>query len=160
MSYPNWDLLARSQWYDREPKSRANSYLETVAFHGLKRRITYTCPSRKKAMVELLACAITRIAAAAAPDNARVSWVFEGVEVPEDHFIVDEYLFGNAEGDHISKALALNLMMFPDDSLVGYSANYSDGDCIIFLAYKLTEFDANPPEIDVQLVNAVKDPSM
>ncbi len=139
---PN-QVISRPAWYDRNPASKCNHYsVGTWSPHVMTVCITYTCPSGKKAMAEILSCRVTRVTAATAADEAISMWTLTP-NGGSEKYPMQARLITNGVGDTKEYSIGATLMLFSGDVLTGKTADYStDGTCHYFLAYKITEFDA------------------
>jgi hypothetical protein len=136
-------IIGRPAWYDRNPASK-RGYLSVLdaAPHSLTTRISYTCPSGKKAMVELLYAAVIRKTAPTTVGRAVTAWYLTPSGGTEG-LIMEAVLFSSTVGDSIYLSPSGNLMLFPGDTLTSKTFDGSTGGtCDYQMGYKITEFDA------------------
>jgi len=136
--------VARPAWYDRNPESKILSYFDTVGPHSETERWSYTCPSGKKAMVEVLFTRAVRLEAATTPQNVFADIAFKpsgGVEKYILAAIIPSAQ--NNVGDRDMATIAASLMLMPGDKIRAITADAGTGGTVQYLiTVKLTEFDA------------------
>jgi len=135
--------MARPTWYDRNPISRAYAYTATnVSPHAEAQRITYTCPSGKKAVAELLQASVFRRTAATTPvyGSAYIELQPSGGTLV---VILLARVVTNDVKDKDDAFLSGSIVLASGDSLQGFTADASTGGaCDYKLCMKITEFDA------------------
>lgn len=136
-------LVARPAWYDRNPATKSEHYLgASVAPHAATKRLEYTCPTGKKAVVELLQCKVIRAAAATASQMPMAYWVH--YKSPTAYaYVLFAGIRGNNVDDRDKAEVGQSIVLLAGEKLQGYTQDQSTGgSCDYFLAYKVTEFDA------------------
>jgi hypothetical protein len=136
-------IIARPAWYDRNPTVKVDHYnVSSASPHSQTLRLTYTCPSGKKAMVELLSGRVTRVSAATTPDVVLAEWALTPSGGTEKS-ILQARLITNNVGDTREHSIGSTLILNAGDALKGYTQDSSvGGACHYYLSYKITEFDA------------------
>ena len=134
--------IADLPWYDRNPKSKPGRYDITLPPHASTGRLEYTCPTDKRALVELLQATVLRRTAADSVLTVLGYWIFTP-KGKVNTMILKAELITNTVGDRVSSELGKNIMLHPGDNLTGVTSDTSTGgECGYFLSYKLTEFNA------------------
>jgi hypothetical protein len=137
-------IISRPAWYDRNAVSKAAYYINTLAPHSETVRLSYTCPTGRKAIVEFLVAKIFRTGAANTPAAAKAAWKITPAGGSAVQFLkADLWLTQNATGDKDYYQLSLNLVLCSGDKIEGVTSDDSTGGTIGYvLGYKLSEFDA------------------
>jgi len=143
MAFPyELESQSRPAWYDRNPKTVSEGYKGTLTPHGVTKRLTYTCPTDRKAMVEVLQCQTTRVTAAAPAGLSDSIWWIVPAGGSGD-WILRSQIYTNNVGDNSDQAVGASLMLQKDDTIYGESSDVSTGgSCVHCFSYKITEFDA------------------
>ena len=140
VGFPGGPRLA---WYDRNPASKANHYGQTLAPHTPVTRLSYTVPSGKKAMVEVLQTGVKRITVATTPESPTCYWTLTPNGGAKKWILGARIDMLNIVGDSDDRGIGTTLPLFAGDALDGDTGDTStEGTVFFFLAYKLTEFDA------------------
>jgi len=144
MAYPfEMPSFARPAWYDRNPQSKADLYLATVEGHALTKRLEYTVPSDKKALVEVLCIEGIRTVAGAGVDwiGARIALRPAGGATT---VFLAEHIHGNTVGDKLKTSLGATMPLQEDDKISVYTLDNTGAASRVqwTCGYKLTEFDA------------------
>ena len=152
----DWLRVLGLHWYDRNPKSKADEFDESVGGHSGTDRLSYVCPVAKIAMVEVLSVNAARTTAASTVGWVNVRWFF----IPKGKSrkrIFTMNFHNNTPGDlgaKIERTVGSTLMMFEGDELILRTGDASDGGAVSYeCGYKITEFDAFPierPKPDIQ----------
>jgi len=135
--------VARAAWYDRNPTNYAYAYFGIVAPHGATQRISYTVPSGKKAIVELLETYIKRVTAATAPDTAQAYW--QGTLTGATNLLQNVELLSieNTPAQGMSKNMGATITVNAGEFLTLYTVDASTGGTIRYgSSIKLSVFDA------------------
>ena len=133
----------RLEWYDRNPQMQAEAYNGTgIPPHGLTERWSYTVPTGKKCLLEMLQALIKRALAATTEDLAYII-----VNYTKSGGVAKSLIFNplrtNLVGDGDSVAIGATLTLLAGDVLAAKTGDASDGGWIDYnVAYKSTEFDA------------------
>jgi len=132
------------QWYDRKPVSNADQYIAAaVAPHAPIVRVGYTCPSDKRALVEVLQAKVTRDVVAAPAGLAQAWWTITPNGETVRRNIAHAGIVTNIVGDQDKAMIGTTLVLYPGDLMEGMTADGSTGgSCTYVLGYKLSEFDA------------------
>jgi len=135
--------VARPDWYDRNPVSRVDYYWGSgVAPHGVTTRLSYTVPSGKKAMVEVLVLKVRRNTAATTLGIARASLILTPSGGAPDNFM-DACIVNNTVDVKDGWSIGASLALITGDLLEFTTYDGSTGGtCDYWLSYKITEFDA------------------
>jgi hypothetical protein len=134
----------RLAWYDRSPTSKVDDFGGIYAPHAETSRISYTCPSNKKAMIEALDSIVRRQTVAGTPSYLGALWRFtpnggSGKVIIAARLSPAE----NAVTDKDAVRLGSTITMYAGDVLDGRTYDISTTGTILYqLAYKITEFDA------------------
>jgi hypothetical protein len=136
-------IIGRPAWYDRNPVHVTKSYVgSAVAPHSATSRWSYTVPSGKKAMVELLRGSAIRDAAANTVDEV---WIYIQL-IPGGQsaaYIIFTRLLTNNVGDKVEFSIGQSMILLPGDQIFAYTADSSTGGAVHYeLTAKITEFDA------------------
>jgi hypothetical protein len=136
-------IIGRPAWYDRNPVTTFKSYYEgNVAPHGLTERWTYTVPSGKKALVELIAIWMNRTAAPTTLGRAEARLLFfpsGGSETP----LVYSVLYDSNVGAEKNVNIGQSSIMLQGDKIRATTYDGSIGGNVSYLVLaKITEFDA------------------
>jgi len=136
-------IISRPAWYDRNPIQRSNFYVAgTVAPHTSTQRWSYTCPSGKKAMVEVLMANVMRDSAATTVGVAE-SGVFLSPGGSGSVIIVSAEILENTVGARNYFSLGVSLTLLATDVISGSTFDASTGGtCRYQLSYKIIEYDA------------------
>jgi len=139
-------------WFDRNPSVKADDYIDTgVAPHAGEKRLSYTCPKGRLAMVEILQVKVIRETAATAAKSAGATWYYKP-SGGSNTYLLYVNLWTNNIGDKDKEALAATMIILEGDSIEGWTWDLAaDGTMNYDLSYKLTEFDILPP-IDRELL--------
>ena len=135
-------LVARPAWYDRNPASKVFYSSFSASPHSLTERFSYTCPSGKKALVEVLSARVERVTAATEADTAVAVFKFTPSGAT-GYYILRSSIRTNNAGDKEDKAIGTTLVMCPGDKIQAFTFDLSTGGtCSYLLTMKITEFDA------------------
>lgn len=129
-------------WYDRNPVSKADEWDATDGDHAATIRVTYTCPTGKIAMIELLSANATRSAAAGAVGHVEV-WVnlTPNGGSPSSIWNAGRF-YDNDVGAGINSSLGTTVTMFPGDKIDMKTRDTGNGGSVEYqISYKITEFD-------------------
>jgi hypothetical protein len=135
--------VARPDYYDRNPVQKIYSF-ETVEEppHAATDRISYTCPSGKKAMVELLHMELTRWTAATTLNWAEVFCLLKpsGGDLEE---LCHIYFYSNTPNDSKTWDSGTPILLLPGDQIVLGTCDESTGGSFHYnLSAKIVEFEA------------------
>jgi len=136
--------VARPDWYDRNPIPTNLYWDAETGPHAATERWTYTVPSGKKALVEVLQCVVKRTVAATTPltPYTRISYTPSG---GTERSLLTAILLSaeNAVKDKMESGIGATLTMFVGDRIRAMSADAgTGGTCFYLAAGKVTEFDA------------------
>jgi hypothetical protein len=136
-------IIGRPAWYDRNPVQKVNNYNATlVTPHSITERWSYTVPSGKKAMVEILEAEVLRAQAASTVGLAEALIALTPSGGSEKSVLCAR-IFDNTVAARSTQAIGSALLLLADDKLTGKTVDTSTGgSCDYYLAYKITEFDA------------------
>lgn len=142
IAYPyEIEQTSRPEWYDRNPKSIANEYENTLVPHAGTERLSYICPPDRKAMVEGLFMGNLRISAAAPEGWAGISWIITPKGGSDITLFSINWLDNNV-GYRLEQPLGTTITLFPDDEITAWTTDLSTNGTIYHrISYKITEFD-------------------
>ena len=168
-----WQPSLLMHWYDRNPSSKAEGWVNVgVAPHGVTKRVSFTCPDEKIAMVELLEVHVHRATVATTPIKASATFKLTPKQGTMKTILTARITVLNTVGDKDGHSIGSTLMLFAGDILEGYTEDLSTGGtCDYLVLLKVTEFDFEPPKSyvyaedltpkeDIQQPEAVTDPKM
>jgi len=136
--------VARPEWYDRNPTSKADGHATTAAPHTITERVAYTVPSGKKAIVEMVYLRIKRVTAATTAGTATsLLRVTPSGGSAMSIMIAELTSSQNSVGDKETLQVSPLMTLFTGDKVSGDSLDTSTGGTVEYQArWKLTEFDA------------------
>jgi hypothetical protein len=136
-------IIGRPAWYDRNPVQKVyNQRLINASPHSETTQITYTCPSGKKAMVEVMSLTVRRNTAPTTAGQALAyfSLTPSGGSATR---IMETYINSATVNDRADSSIGTSIILLSGDKIEGKTYDLSTGGtCDYFLALKLTEFDA------------------
>lgn len=133
--------LARPSWYDRTPTGRGQLYNATIAPAGTTVRWTYTVPTAKKALVDVVTMQATRQTAAAPIGEAAALIEVTSLDASVARLI--QSLFNNTVGAAANGNFAAAIPMQAGETLIGKTYDFSTGGTVNYnVAAHLVEFDA------------------
>jgi len=135
--------VARPEWYDRNPAPAVAYYVAVnVSPHSVTKRVDYTCPAGKKAMVELLQAEVFRRTTATTAVMAHADFKLTPSGGPMATILTARVVTNDIK-DKDSLTMGASFMMFAGDVLEGYTEDTSTGGaCDYKLCMKVTQFDA------------------
>lgn len=167
----DWQPSLLLHWYDRNPKSVADDFTLIAGPHATTERISYTCPAKKKAIVEFLQIEVVRVTAATVLGKTYVYLSIKPISsIPKR--LLHIFFEDNNVAKRVRTAIGTTLTLFAGDMIFSSTSDLSTGGSIFyFIAYKITEFSDEPPndfvyvpdptpEPDLQQPLATKDPPM
>lgn len=134
-----------SEWFDRNPKSISDEYDDDVNPHAETERLTYTVPSDRIALIEVLSINITQTVAATAGGFANARWYVTPNGESETRFftVTLANLTAVITGRTVSKTIGSTIPLFDGDKFVLKTSMFGTaGTMAVECGYKLTEFDA------------------
>jgi hypothetical protein len=135
-------IIARPAWHDRNPTSKTYYFCADASPHSITERFSYTVPSGKKAMVEVLSCRVERRTAATSPSSVLAAFHFTP-SGGTGNYILRAIIYTNNVGDKEHQALGTTLILCTGDTIKAYTYDGSTGGtCEHLLTMKITEFDA------------------
>jgi hypothetical protein len=136
-------IIGRPVWYDRNPTNYVTSYTaEGVAPHAETLRLTYTCPTGKKTIINMMEILVQRYSAATTAGIAKAKITYKpsgGIEAK----LVEAPIVTNAVGDKIDLCFGQTIMLNPGDVLNVYTSDSSTGGTVNYIVCMcITTFDA------------------
>jgi len=133
----------RLNWYDRNPACKVGVWSGSgVAPHAATQRLSYTVPSGKKAIIEVLECSVIRKTAATTAGVMQGYAVLTPYGGPPTTFLV-AWIETNTVDARSDRFLGGAVTLFAGDVLALKTLDLSTGGTgSYFQAYKGTEFSA------------------